>query len=614
MHQIACASIAHTRVLQLLRGTHTQALARKMAQFAQHQSRVSFRASTGESGLRVLPAVFRDRLLQLAEETVDSLQVIWQEAGYEETECQSLLGDLLNKMKLTCSSELAAEQQILEHAKQQVLSKLQDYTLYCAQLGRPTPADGVPVGNNYTDKLAELERLIGSVSGEVQQRQKLINAEFSAIEALVDTLGEPALVADQFSGPEGTPALSDLRLGLLKAKRAELEAAKKTRCAEMLEVAKACAQHMSDLVLVEEGMGSIPEAEGCAEVDAALLALVKTGLSSLSLSPHHANQTNLKLRLQTLAEEKERRREELAGSGAEIARLWTLLRIPSAEREQFQSSFKMNLSLATLAKGKEELERLKLVRVQSLGRVTASIRADILALWEEAGVETEEQRRNEFNAYFTPLDQLDDTAVDSHEAYFATIKGKVEALRPLLQKIARREVIAQERIELEHIQMNPERLSARGPNAREDRKREEGMHMRVKNIDKITKELMAQIQQWEQENGPFLYGGDLYSDRVAKQEESYVEIRDSLRNSRKKKDTKADVKCATGAPALPGKKAAMAASGSGFNPGASRGGAATKEPSGELNADGLENLSMGQRNSTGTCRDLLCLVNISEIV
>jgi len=44
--------------------------------------------------------------MQLADETVESLQGIWREAGYEEVECQGLLGDLLNKMKLTCAAEV----------------------------------------------------------------------------------------------------------------------------------------------------------------------------------------------------------------------------------------------------------------------------------------------------------------------------------------------------------------------------------------------------------------------------------------------------------------------------------------------------------------------------
>jgi hypothetical protein len=36
--------------------------------------------------------------------------------------------------------------------------------------------------------------------------------------------------------------------------------------------------------------------------------------------------------------EKESRRAELATMGSEIARLWTMLRVPANEREQFQVS------------------------------------------------------------------------------------------------------------------------------------------------------------------------------------------------------------------------------------------------------------------------------------
>lgn len=372
---------------------------------------MSFRASTGESGLRVLPEVFKNRLLQLAEETVDSLSVIWQEAGYEDAECQSLLGDLLNKMKQTCSAELAAEQQILEHAKQQVIAKLQEFTLYCAQLGRAAPGDEIPAGNNYTDKLADLERLIASVSGEVQQRQKLINNEFAAIESLVVSLGEPAPASEQFQGPEGTPQLSDLRLSLLRAHRAHLEGIKKSRYEEMLEIAKSCVQIMKDLVIAEEGPVGATDAV-YASMDELLLQFSKGGEKELSKMGLHRNDLALiQARCKSLSDEKERRREELATSGAEIARLWTLLRIPVSEREQFQSSFKMNLSMATLSKGREELERLKIVRVQSLGRVTASIRTDIAALWDEAGVESEEQRMAEFPGFFIAIDDLEDSAV-----------------------------------------------------------------------------------------------------------------------------------------------------------------------------------------------------------
>jgi hypothetical protein len=64
---------------------------------------------------------------------------------------------------------------------------------------------------------------------------------------------------------------------------------------------------------------------------------------------------------------------------------------------------------------------------------------------------------------------LDLNQVEQHEEYCVALKARVEELRPILQKISRREVVVQERVELEHIMLNPERLKARGPNAREER-------------------------------------------------------------------------------------------------------------------------------------------------
>jgi hypothetical protein len=59
--------------------------------------------------------------------------------------------------------------------------------------------------------------------------------------------------------------------------------------------------------------------------------------------------------------------------------------------------------------------------------------------------------------------------VEEHEQYFVGIKERAEELRPIMQRIARRENIMAERLELEQILSNSERLTARGPNAREDR-------------------------------------------------------------------------------------------------------------------------------------------------
>ena len=130
--------------------------------------------------------------------------------------------------------------------------------------------------------------------------------------------------------------------------------------------------------------------------------------------------------------------------------------------------------------------------MESLVKIVSVIRKDILSLWEELGVNNQIERMNEFPGYFTQLTQLEDSAVEEHDQYYQKIKLKAEKLRPLLAKITRRELIVQDRLDLEHLMLNPERLTARGPNAKEDRKKEETMSNRVKNLEKLTAEVCLQ--------------------------------------------------------------------------------------------------------------------------
>lgn len=79
--------------------------------------------------------------------------------------------------------------------------------------------------------------------------------------------------------------------------------------------------------------------------------------------------------------------------------------------------------------------------------------------------------------------------MDTHEEYYKSLRLKLEEFRPLLQKIIKREQVINERIELETLSLNPERLTARSGSARDERKREEGMTLRVKNLERLTKEV-----------------------------------------------------------------------------------------------------------------------------
>jgi hypothetical protein len=74
------------------------------------------------------------------------------------------------------------------------------------------------------------------------------------------------------------------------------------------------------------------------------------------------------------------------------------------------------------------------------------------------GIETDELRSLEFPSFFVELSTLQDDSVDIHESYFTTLKARVEELRPILLKVSKRESVVQERIELEHLSLNPEIL------------------------------------------------------------------------------------------------------------------------------------------------------------
>jgi hypothetical protein len=263
------------------------------------------RPSSRESGGQLQPKIFINKLSQTATETLDKLQKIWKEAGYEEVECQSLLGDLLAKIKNTCVTEVAAEMKILEHAKQEVNAKTEEYHSLCAQLGR-SPSPNCGSGINYADKLSELEKLLANIDIEVSERQKILDVEFTAIESLVESLGEESPSMDLFVGPKGTPQLSDVRLQLLRQHKEVLIKMKNERILEMKQIATECTRSFTDLVIQEEGLFTLPDYDLFAEIDGALLEFEKNGV--LNLGVHSEDLVKLRDRCVGLAEEKERRR------------------------------------------------------------------------------------------------------------------------------------------------------------------------------------------------------------------------------------------------------------------------------------------------------------------
>lgn len=353
--------------------------------------RLSMRVSTGDASYRLLPEIFKHKLVQMAEETVTSLQNIWAEAGYEESERQRLLGELLNKLKDTCTNEIAAEEQILSHARQEVETLTTDVVTKHAQLGRTAKLDHIS-NLTVTDKLTELDKILTVIGKEVDERQSLFDKEMQVITTIVQELGESMPPSNAFDGPAGTPHLSDLRLNLMRDHRTRMETQRQQRRQELESLYRECASHMQDMCYVEEGSIHPQEQTAFKEIDAGIARFARalqvnnsnTELPLASLTKEHVQQ--LTQRVEKLVAEKEYRRSELSKTGEEIARLWSLLRVERADREAFSASFKKNLSLETLRKGYSEANRLRQLRKESLGSVLSVLRSDIETLWTEIGM------------------------------------------------------------------------------------------------------------------------------------------------------------------------------------------------------------------------------------
>ena len=97
---------------------------------------------------------------------------------------------------------------------------------------------------------------------------------------------------------------------------------------------------------------------------------------------------------------------------------------------------------------------------------------------------------------------------------FVIFSVLMEQMAPILKKIAVREEILENRLALDELQKDPTRLQARGPNAREMRKREEFMSKRVRGLPKVTNDIVSRIEAWELDQGDLILNGERYLDTI----------------------------------------------------------------------------------------------------
>ena len=208
-------------------------------------------------------------------------------------------------------------------------------------------------------------------------------------------------------------------------------------------------------------------------------------------------------RIAELNGEKRRRRAKLGEMGQTIQSLWTLLRVTPEEQRAFTTSIR-GLGMDTIHKGEDEIARLEELKKVMIGQLIREQRNVIEDLWIKT--ESSDAERASFDAYYriSNDEQLTSEVLTKHEEYVSYLKTKLSKMQPILDLISKRETIIEERIELELLQKDPERLKGRG--ATKQLMKEEKMNRRVtKELPKITSMLEETLRRWYEDNKPSDY-------------------------------------------------------------------------------------------------------------
>jgi len=246
-----------------------------------------------------------------------------------------------------------------------------------------------------------------------------------------------------------------------------------------------------------------------------------TGISANTLDA-------LTKRVSELHAEKRKRKAKLAEMGAIIGELWEKLHVPNEEQRAFAEGIN-GLGEETLAKGEKEIARLYQMKEAMMGRLIADCRKRIHDLWAETNAT--DSQKSSFNNSMNVQDEalFNDDLLSKHENYATLLEQRLEQMRPILDMVAKREVVVEERMQYEEFLKDPNRLQQRGAALTQQLMKEEKMSRRIKkDLPKYTEVITRKLKEWANDhNEPFLYNGEDYLEVMNRQEIQWQEYKEN---------------------------------------------------------------------------------------
>jgi len=325
-----------------------------------------------------------ETLNALASSTAQQLEEIWDEVGYTPQERASQLSDLLEKFRSQCEHKIAEEQTVAETFRQTIADSKVEIKAISDSLKQVV--DPRLSGENngemtLTDELANLEATLDGLRLDANEARQYLQ---ECQEYLIESHSALGRKLDDYWSDIETD-LTTKRREDFREKVEEMKQEMVTRTAAVIQLLRDCQHLMNDI-------GINGQSENASDLDRRISgSLVRSKDSSFIMVSKFETETctgisakaleALTSRASDLSSEKRRRKGLLQEMGGKIAILWEQLSIPLEEQRAFTNSVK-GLGMDTIEKGSTELQRLKSLKSEMLGKLIEEARENIQQLWK----------------------------------------------------------------------------------------------------------------------------------------------------------------------------------------------------------------------------------------
>ncbi|XP_068459835.1 protein regulator of cytokinesis 1-like isoform X2 [Clinocottus analis] len=454
------------------------------------------------------------------------LQDIWDEIGIPEEQRVQRTNDVHKHIKGLLDLMIVEEEQLKNRLLKTIHAFVEELNKLCSELQLPPfeEKDGCTILQMEKNSRTRLEVMREHKKRRMEELKSFIDKD----RELCDIMCTTPFCIDQ----DSVPSLKQLET--YHAYLEDLTKEKKRRHDEFVTIKKEIVECMDDL-------------ERHPETSFEMDVMCEDG-EAFCLS--NDNIASLKLLLGQLQDHKAEKKHLCSALRSKIQQLWERLQIPQEEREAFSEHMVMSKK-RNIEALQAEVQRLELLKMQSMATVIGAIRAEIALFWEKCFYSQEQQQA------FVPYhdDDFTEELLSLHEAEVRTLKMCYESHRELFDGVTKWQENWTLYLELDKKANDPSRFNNRGGNLLKEAKLRSDMQ---KSLPKLEKSLKAQIDAWEEEHGnEFLVNGQKFLEYVQLQWEQHHSEKESEkleRQMKKTKQTQEDMKFGTSVVRTPSKR------------------------------------------------------------